>query len=69
MARMLSLIPRLAAIAVLLALIGWMEERHPLPAFRLFTFLFVFLVFADSASLLRGNGRNGFVVMASLAFG
>ena len=69
MARKLSRMPRLAAIPVLLALIGWMEARHPVPAFRLFTFLFVFLVFADLASLLLGKGRNGLVVLASLAFG
>ncbi len=69
MARKLSLMPRLAAIPVLLALIGWMEARHPVPAFRLFTFFFVFLVFADLASLLLGKGRNGLVVLASLAFG
>jgi hypothetical protein len=69
MARKLSRMPRLAAIPVLLALIGWMEARQPVPAFRLFTFFFVFLVFADLASLLRGKGRNGLVVLASLAFG
>jgi hypothetical protein len=69
MARKLSRMPRLAAIPVLLALIGWMEARHPVPAFRLFTFFFVFLVFADLASLLLGKGRNGLVVLASLAFG
>ncbi len=69
MARKLSRMPRLAAIPVLLALIGWMEARQPVPAFRLFTFFFVFLVFADLASLLLGKGRNGLVVLASLAFG
>ena len=69
MARKLSLMPRLAAIPVLLALISWMDARHPVSAFRLFTFFFVFLVFADLASLLRGKGRNGLVVLASLAFG
>ncbi|MGH6852029.1 MAG: hypothetical protein ACREDJ_02295, partial [Methylocella sp.] len=67
--RKLSLMPRLAAIPVLLALTGWMEARHPVPAFRLFTFFFVFLVFADLAPLLRGKARNGLVVLASLAFG
>jgi hypothetical protein len=69
MARKLSRMPRLAAIPVLLALIGWMEARHPVPAFRLFTFFFVFLVFADLASLLRGKSRDGLVVLASLVFG
>lgn len=69
MARKLSLMTRAAAIPVLLALIGWMEARHPVSAFRVFSFFFVFLVFADLASLLRGKGRNGFVVLASLAFG
>jgi hypothetical protein len=42
MARKLSLMPRLAAIPLLFALIGWMEAGHPVPIFRLFTFLFVF---------------------------
>ena len=60
---------RVAAIPVLLALIGWMEARHPVSAFRVFSFFFVFLVFADLASLLRGKGRDGLVVLASLAFG
>jgi hypothetical protein len=69
MARKLSRLLRLAAIPVLLALIGWMEARHLVPAFRLFTFFFVFSVFADLASLLLGKGRNGLVVLASLAFG
>ncbi|MGH6836517.1 MAG: SGNH/GDSL hydrolase family protein [Methylocella sp.] len=69
MVRKLSLMPRLAAIPLLLALIGWMEARHPVPAFRLFTFSLVFLTLADVASLLRGKGRNGLVVLASLAFG
>ncbi|MGH6811183.1 MAG: SGNH/GDSL hydrolase family protein [Methylocella sp.] len=69
MARKLSLMPRLAAIPFLLALIGWMEARHPVSTFRLFTFFFVFLVFADLASLLRGKWRDGLVVLASLAFG
>ncbi len=58
MARKLSLMPRLAAIPLLLALIGWMDVRHPVSAFRLFAFFFVFLVFADMASLLRGKLRD-----------
>jgi hypothetical protein len=71
MARKLSLMPRLAAIPVLLALIGWMEARdpHAVPLFRLFTFVFLFLALADLASLLRGKFRDGLVVLASLAFG
>src|ERR1700730_10871236 len=64
-----ALMPRLAAIPVLLGLIGWMEAAHPVPIFRLFTFLFVFLVVADLASLLRGKARDGLIVLASLAFG
>ena len=64
-----ALMPRMAAIPVLLGLIGWMEAAHPVPIFRLFTFLFVFLVVADLASLLRGKARDGLIVLASLAFG
>jgi hypothetical protein len=63
------LVLRLAAIPVLLALIAWMEAGHPVPIFRLFTFLFVFLVVADLASLLRGKARDGLIVLASFAVG
>jgi hypothetical protein len=41
-----------------------MEAAHPVSIFRLFTFLFVFLVVADLASLLRGNARDGLIVLA-----
>ena len=62
------LVLRLAVIPVLLMLIVWMEVGHPGPAFRLFTFLFVFLIVADLAALLRGKARDGLIVLASLAF-
>jgi hypothetical protein len=69
MARKLSLMLRLAAIPILLALIRLMETRHSLPSFRLFTFIFLFLALADLTSLLRGRLRDGLLVLASLAFG
>jgi len=62
------LVLRFAVIPVLLMLIVWMEVGHPGPAFRLFTFLFVFLIVADLAALLRGKARDGLIVLASLAF-
>jgi len=46
-----------------------MEVCHPFPAFRLATFVLAFLALADLVSLLRGKLRDGFVVLASLAFG
>jgi hypothetical protein len=69
MAGKLSLPLRLAAILILLGLIALMEVRHFFPLFRLFTFIFVFLLLADIASLLRGKWRDGLLVLASLAFG
>ena len=63
------LLQRLAAMPVLLALIVWMEADHPVPTFRLFTFLFVLLVAADLASFSRGRARDGLIVLASFAIG
>jgi hypothetical protein len=65
----LVLLLRLAAMPVLLALISWMETRHPVPNFHLFTFFFAFFTFADLASLLGGKARDALIVLASLAFG
>ncbi|MGI8569858.1 MAG: SGNH/GDSL hydrolase family protein [Methylocella sp.] len=69
MSRNLSLKSRYAVILILLSLIALMEARQPIPFFRLATFILVFLVFVDLASLLRGKWRDGLVVLASLAFG
>lgn len=65
----LSQSSRYAIILILLGLIALIEARHPFPFFRLATFIFVFLVFAVLASLLRGKWRDGLIVLASLAFG
>jgi hypothetical protein len=46
-----------------------MEVRHPFPFFRLATFILAFLALAGMAALLRGKIRDGFVILASLAFG
>lgn len=64
-----STIYRLAAIAILVGLILFVEAKHLFPYFRLFTFFAVFLLFADLASLLRGRLRDLSLVLASLAFG
>jgi hypothetical protein len=69
MSHNLSQTSRYAVILVALGLIALMEARHPFPSFRLATFILAFLALAGLASLLRGNLRDGLVVLASLAFG
>jgi len=46
-----------------------LELKHPLPYFRLITFISVFVLLADIASLARGKSRDLLLVLASLAFG
>ena len=60
---------RIAAIPALLALLYASEVRHWLPAFRLFTFAFLFLLLAGVASLLRGGARDLILVAAALVLG
>jgi hypothetical protein len=60
---------RIGAIAALLALLYASELRHWLPAYRLFSFAFAFLLIATIASLLRGKLRDALLVAASLALG
>jgi hypothetical protein len=69
MSRKLSLMSRIAVILIILCLIVLMEARHPFPSFRLATFILAFLALGGMASLLRGELREGLVVLASLAFG
>jgi hypothetical protein len=69
MRRNLSLKSHYAVILILVGLVALMEVCHPFPAFRLATFVLAFLALADLVSLLRGKLRDGFVVLASLAFG
>jgi hypothetical protein len=69
MSRKLSLKWPYAVILILLGLIALMEARKLFPSFRLATFILAFLALAGIASLLRGKLRDGFVVLASLAFG
>ncbi|MGH6800801.1 MAG: SGNH/GDSL hydrolase family protein [Methylocella sp.] len=69
MSRDHSVTSRYSIILILLGLIALMEARHPFPLFRLATFILAFLAVAGLASLLRGKLRDGFVVLASLAFG
>jgi hypothetical protein len=64
-----SFLLRVVAIPALLALLYVSELRHWLPAFRLFTFIIVFLALADVASLLRGKARDLLIVAASIALG
>jgi hypothetical protein len=65
----LSVKSRYAVILILLGLVALMEARHPFPSFRLATFILAFLTLAGMACLMRGKLRDGFVVLASLAFG
>ncbi|MGH6858442.1 MAG: SGNH/GDSL hydrolase family protein [Methylocella sp.] len=69
MSRSLSRKSPYAVILILLGLIALVETRHPFPFFRPATFILAFLALAGVAALLRGNLRDGLVVLASLAFG
>ncbi|MDQ6867775.1 MAG: SGNH/GDSL hydrolase family protein [Pseudomonadota bacterium] len=69
MSRKLSRKAPYAVILILLGLIALMEAGQPFPSFRLATFILAFLALAGLASRLRGKLRDGFVVLASLAFG
>ncbi|WOJ89395.1 SGNH/GDSL hydrolase family protein [Methylocapsa polymorpha] len=69
MVRRFSFPLRLAAIPLLLGLVVYLELKHPLPYFRLLTFVSVFALLADLASLARGKSRDFLLVLASLAFG
>jgi hypothetical protein len=60
---------RFAAIPLLCGLLYLSEARGLFPAGRLFTFIFVFLLLAAVASLLRGAWRDCLLVAASLALG
>ncbi|WP_245257428.1 SGNH/GDSL hydrolase family protein [Methylocapsa acidiphila] len=53
----------------MLGLIVFFELKHPVPSFRLATFVFVFLLLADAASLARGKTRDLLLILTSLAFG
>ncbi|WP_244532195.1 SGNH/GDSL hydrolase family protein [Methylocapsa palsarum] len=73
MARQISLKLRILAIPVLIVLIALIEAyvpiRHLLSNFRLITFILVFLLICDAASLRRGASRDFLIVLASIAFG
>jgi hypothetical protein len=60
---------RIAAVPLLVGLIVWMELKQRAPWFRLYSFLFGFLLIACLASLARGRWRDGLAMLASLAFG
>src|SRR5208337_2915425 len=60
---------RYVILLILLSLIALIEARQPFPSFRLASFNLAFLALAVSASLLRSTLRDGFIVLASLAFG
>ena len=69
MAGKVSFALRLAVVPVLVVVIAFLERRQPFGMFRLITFGAVFFLFANIASLLRGNWRDFLLVLASLAFG
>ncbi|HUI22519.1 MAG TPA: SGNH/GDSL hydrolase family protein [Methylocella sp.] len=60
---------RFAAMPILIGLVILMEAKCFFPFFRVLTFIFVFLLLADLASLLRGKMRDVSLTLASLAFG
>lgn len=65
----ISITLRILVIPSLIGLVVLTETKHNCSFFRLLTFGFVCLLFADLASLLRGKWRDLSVVLASLAFG
>ncbi|MGH6846114.1 MAG: SGNH/GDSL hydrolase family protein [Methylocella sp.] len=69
MSRNLSVKSRYAVILIAPCLIALIGASRPFPFFCLATFILAFLALAGMASLLRGKLRDGFVVLASLAFG
>jgi hypothetical protein len=69
MAGRISFALRLAAIPGLVAVIAILETRQPFAVFRLVTFVAVFFLLADIASLLRGKWCDCLIVFTSLAFG
>jgi hypothetical protein len=69
MAGRISFALRLAAIPGLVAVIAILETRQPFGMFRLVTFVAVFFLLADIASLLRGKWCDCLIVFTSLAFG
>lgn len=60
---------RIALIPVLLALIVLFEAWHFVTYFRLFTFIALFLLLADIASLAQGRMRSVLLVATSLLLG
>jgi hypothetical protein len=65
---MSSLIHLVLAV-LLVGAIVCLELKHPLPQFRLTTFILTFLLLADLAIMAAGRTRNALIVLASLAFG
>jgi hypothetical protein len=61
------LIQRVLA-ALLVGAIVWLELKHPLPQFRLATFILTFLLLANLTIMAAGRTRNALIVLASLAF-
>lgn len=60
---------QLLFIPVLAAAILFLELKHPVPNFRLFSLILFFALTADLAILAQGKVRNLLVMLASLVFG
>ncbi len=60
---------RLAAIPVLCGVVAAVEIRRSPEFFRLISFILIFLIAVDVASLLRGRARDAALIVASLLFG
>jgi hypothetical protein len=69
MTRKTSLRIQLISIFVLAATILFLELRHPVQNFRLFSLILFFALLADFAIMAQGKVRNLLVVLASLVFG
>jgi hypothetical protein len=69
MARKISSFIQFVSIPVLIAAILFLELKHPVPNFRLFTLILVFALLVGLAILARGKARNLLVMLAALIFG
>ncbi len=69
MARKISSLVQRVLPVFLVGAILWLELKHPVPQFRLASFILTFVLLADLAILAAGRTRNVLIVLASLAFG
>ncbi|PNG25094.1 SGNH/GDSL hydrolase family protein [Methylocella silvestris] len=69
MTRKTSLLPQLAIATGLIGLIIWLEIKHPVTQFRVWTFLGASLLLANLAFALKGRGRDVAIALTALGVG